>query len=95
MVMLETPPRKRTVPVRNAAWAKQRARAEPILTEKQRAVLAGLAEGRETKQVSHDLGIAIRTFDGRLKRICQKLGANNRTHAVAIALSRDLIPRVP
>jgi DNA-binding NarL/FixJ family response regulator len=54
-------------------------------------VLAHVAEGRSNKQVGHRLGVTEDTVKSHMKSVLQKLEANDRTHAVAIALRRGLI----
>lgn len=62
------------------------------LTEREIDVLRLVAEGNSNKQIAEALSIAEETVKGRLRSILGKLGANDRTHAVTIALRRGIIP---
>ncbi len=58
--------------------------AEPI-TDRDREVLALVAEGFSNKQIGADLGISERTVKNHLTAMMSKLGAADRTHAVVTA----------
>ena len=62
------------------------------LTDREIDVLRLVAEGNSNKQIAEALSIAEETVKGRLRNILAKLGANDRTHAVTIALRRGIIP---
>lgn len=49
-------------------------------------ILRHLALGKSDRQISVDLDISIKTVGAHVGKIILKLGANNRTHAVAKAL---------
>lgn len=74
-------------------------RAEPLrrpgrtadLTRRERDVLERLAEGRATEEVAELLHVSPHTVRSRVKSVLRKLGARNREHAVAIALSEGAI----
>jgi LuxR family quorum sensing-dependent transcriptional regulator len=59
---------------------------EPVLTERQREVLMWIAAGKSSWAIGEILGIAKRTVDEYASLATRKLGAANRTQAVAIAL---------
>jgi DNA-binding CsgD family transcriptional regulator len=61
------------------------------LTERERDVLERLAEGRATEEVAELLHVSPHTVRSRVKTVLRKLGARNREHAVAIALSEGVI----
>lgn len=61
------------------------------LTARERDVLARLAEGRPTEEVAAMLHVSPHTVRSRVKAVLRKLGARNREHAVAIALSERAI----
>ena len=48
-------------------------------------------DGYRNKQIADRLAIAETTVNFHIKNIVDKLGANDRTHAVAIALRRGLL----
>jgi DNA-binding NarL/FixJ family response regulator len=62
-----------------------------ILTERELEVLEQVAAGNPNKIVAAQLSIAEDTVKGHVKAILAKLGANDRTHAVTIALKRGII----
>jgi LuxR family transcriptional regulator, quorum-sensing system regulator BjaR1 len=63
----------------------------PVLTPREREVLAWAAQGKSAWEIGEILEIAKRTVDEHAQTAVRKLGAVNRTHAVAIALRDNLI----
>jgi len=63
---------------------------KPPLTHREREVLAWAAHGKSAGQIGEILGITKRTADEHTQSASRKLGAANRTQAVALAL-RDRI----
>ena len=61
------------------------------LSEREIEVLRMVAGGNANKEIGAQLDIAEETVKGHLKNIMAKLGANDRTHAVTIALKRGII----
>ena len=61
------------------------------LTPRERDVLERLAEGRATEEVAELLHVSPHTVRSRIKSMLRKLGARNREHAVAIALTEGAI----
>jgi DNA-binding NarL/FixJ family response regulator len=47
--------------------------------------------GSSNKIIASDVGISEATVKSHLRNILAKLGANDRTHAVTIAIKRGLI----
>ena len=66
-------------------------RPETPLSKRESEILQKVAYGATTKEVAHDLGISAHTVKTHLERIFEKLGANDRAQAVAIALRRGLV----
>lgn len=64
---------------------------QPNLTEREMAVLSSAASGNGNKQIGVHLGIAEDTVKAHIRTILAKLDANDRTHAVAIAVKRGII----
>lgn len=64
---------------------------QPNLSEREMDVLRSAAAGNGNKQIGVRLGIAEDTVKAHIRTILGKLGANDRTHAVAIALKRGII----
>lgn len=61
------------------------------LTPREVEVLGLVAQGNRNKQVAAQLAIAEETVRMHMKNILGKLSANDRTHAVTIALSRGIL----
>jgi len=61
------------------------------LTPRETQVLTHVATGEANRDVAVALGIAEETVKAHMKSILAKLSANDRTHAVAIALRRGII----
>jgi DNA-binding NarL/FixJ family response regulator len=61
------------------------------LTEREMEVLHLLAQGKPNKEIAGELFITERTVKFYVSAILSKLGAGNRTEAVAIAAQRGLI----
>ena len=64
---------------------------EDALTEREIEILARVAKGNSNKIVASQLDISEATVKYHLKSILSKLGANDRTHAVTIAIKRGFI----
>ena len=61
------------------------------LTPREHEVLAWVAQGKSAGEIAEILHIAKRTVDEHVQTAVRKLGALNRTHAVAIALRDGII----
>jgi len=61
------------------------------LSEREREILQLLAEGYHTEEVARRIGLSAETVKSDTKRAIQKLEADTRVHAVAIALRSALI----
>ena len=66
-------------------------KAEP-LSEREREVLEFLTQGAPNKEIAARLHISERTVKAHVTNIFNKLGANSRAEAVAIALRSGLLP---
>jgi DNA-binding CsgD family transcriptional regulator len=64
---------------------------QPNLTAREREVLTWIALGKSAWEIGEILGIAKRTVDEHAQTAARKLGAANRTQAVAIAVRACLI----
>jgi DNA-binding CsgD family transcriptional regulator len=65
------------------------------LSPREREVLWWAAEGKSAQEIGEILNIAKRTVDEHTQKAIRKLGAANRTQAVATALRRKLIGKAP
>lgn len=61
------------------------------LTEREEEVLRLMAQGKANKEIAAELVITERTVKFHVSSILGKLGADNRTEAVAIAAQRGLV----
>lgn len=61
------------------------------LTRRELEVLELIREGNKNKQIADQLSISETTVNFHIKNIVDKLQANDRTHAVTIALRRGLL----
>jgi DNA-binding NarL/FixJ family response regulator len=61
------------------------------LSPQQEKVLTLVAHGRSSKQIAKDLDLAKCVVDEYVRNILDRLGAKNRTNAVALAMARQLI----
>ena len=64
---------------------------EDALSEREIQVLRSVAQGNSNKRVAVELGVTEETVKAHMKSITSKLGANDRTHAVTIALRRGIL----
>jgi DNA-binding NarL/FixJ family response regulator len=65
------------------------------LTEREVSVLRLVSEGQSNRHIAQVLCISEATVKGRMKSIMAKLGAEDRTHAVMIAIRRGFIDAAP
>lgn len=62
------------------------------LSAREIEILEALAKGQSNKSMARELDSTEEAIKSHLRRIYEKLGANDRAHAVAIALREQLIP---
>lgn len=63
----------------------------PILTERERQILAQVACGNKNKLIAKQLGISERTVSFHLSNCFIKFGVSNRTQAISYAINHALI----
>lgn len=63
----------------------------PSLTPRQHEILSAMARGLTNREVARQLGISEDRVKNHVITILQKIGAANRTEAVAIALQKHLV----
>ncbi len=61
------------------------------LSDREVGVLQLVASGNSNKRIAQQLGISDETVKAHMRSILSKLSANDRTHAVTIALKRGII----
>jgi DNA-binding NarL/FixJ family response regulator len=81
---------KRQVPAEVAAQLAEHIGEEP-LTERERTVLEHLSGGFRNRDIGERMRISQETVKVHLRHIMEKLGARDRTHAMAIAVRRGFI----
>ncbi|HKZ13968.1 MAG TPA: response regulator transcription factor [Solirubrobacterales bacterium] len=62
-----------------------------VITQRQREILQLLADGESTTVAARKLGLSEETVKTHMKNTLARLGAKNRSHAVAIGLRESLI----
>lgn len=63
----------------------------PVLTPREREVLALLAEGASNKAIARALSVSVHTAKFHVASVAEKLGASGRLEAVAIAIRSGLV----
>jgi DNA-binding NarL/FixJ family response regulator len=66
--------------------------ADDDLTRRELEVLDLIRRGHKNKEIAGRLAISETTVNFHIKNLVEKLDANDRTHAVAIAIRRGLLP---
>lgn len=64
---------------------------DDVLSDRELEILRGVARGRPNKIIAAELAISENTVKNHIKSILSKLDADDRTHAVTIALKRGYI----
>jgi DNA-binding NarL/FixJ family response regulator len=65
--------------------------ADDALSAREMEILRQVASGNSNKLIAVHLRISEATVKGHMKNVLSKLGANDRTHAVTIAIKRGFI----
>jgi transcriptional regulator EpsA len=68
------------------------AAAQQSITRREQELLYWVREGFSNQQIAEQLGISALTVKNHVQKILRKLGAANRTQAVAMAVARKLLP---
>ncbi len=63
----------------------------PILTQRELEILTHVVEGQSNKEIANALFISLDTVKSHLKKIYQKLGAQNRSHAAKLAIQKRIL----
>jgi DNA-binding NarL/FixJ family response regulator len=101
-MLKSTPPRELLDAIRNVHRGLTRIPAEvathlaenlsaAALTARELEVLSSMASGNRNREIAASLGIAEMTVKIHVRHVMEKLGARDRTEAVAIALRRGII----
>ncbi|HVO58232.1 MAG TPA: response regulator transcription factor [Dongiaceae bacterium] len=81
---------KKRIPTQVAAHIAEHL-SDELLTEREVQVLSEVAGGNRNKDIAETLFISEETVKVHIKHIMEKLGASDRTEAVAIGLRRGII----
>ena len=81
---------KRIIPTKIATKLAEHYGDKP-LSDREVEVLRHLVDGNRNRDIAEKLYIAEETVKAHMKHIMDKLGANDRTQALAIALRRGLV----
>jgi PAS domain S-box-containing protein len=86
---------RRTIPAgvspQEAAARGPRMRGGDQPTAREVEILELVADGLDNDEIARRLFVSVDTVKSHVRRLIQRLGARNRTHAVAVALRRNLI----
>ncbi|HVU23579.1 MAG TPA: LuxR C-terminal-related transcriptional regulator, partial [Opitutus sp.] len=77
--------------VTQALVAKPAAPAGPGLSERELAVLKGLAEGLGYKEIAAELGVSAKSVETYRARLAKKTGAATRAELVRYAVRQGLV----
>jgi DNA-binding NarL/FixJ family response regulator len=61
------------------------------LSDREREVLAFVAQGASNKDIANRLSIGVRTVETHVSNAMAKLGAQSRTEAINLAIQRGII----
>jgi two-component system NarL family response regulator len=67
-------------------------RGDESLSAREIEVLALVAAGNSNQEIGAHLSVSKETAKAHMKHIMAKLGANDRTHAVTLAVARGILP---
>jgi DNA-binding NarL/FixJ family response regulator len=70
----------------------QTVRLRAPLTERERQVLHGMADGRSNAEIGRELFVSEDTVKTHARRLFRKLGARDRAHAVAVGFRSGVLP---
>jgi DNA-binding NarL/FixJ family response regulator len=78
----------------NVARALAAHRGDECLSAREIEVLRLAAAGNSNHEIGRRLSVSRETAKAHMKHIMAKLGANDRTHAVTLAIARGILPSV-
>jgi DNA-binding NarL/FixJ family response regulator len=76
-----------------ASRVAERMQQQVPLTSRELDILRLMISGLSNKRMARALDVAVGTVKAHVKSVLRKLGAANRTHAVAVAQRRGILPR--
>lgn len=66
-------------------------RHRPLLSKRRVEMLVHVANGRGNKEIAVAMGCSLATIKTQMRLTCRRLGAQDRAHAVAIALRMRIV----
>jgi DNA-binding NarL/FixJ family response regulator len=66
-----------------------------VLTPREAEVLRRIAAGQHTRQMAHEMNIAVSTLRTYVKNVFAKIGVHSRLEAAAVASRADLLEGIP
>ena len=63
----------------------------PKLTDRQLGIIHSMMRGLTNREIATQFNITPNCVKAHIKRVCNKIGAANRTEAVAIAMRKHLL----
>ena len=66
--------------------------AEPVVTETEGRILRCIAQGKEAKEIAHELNLSVHTVHNHFASIRQKTGAQSMVHMRDFAVERGIAP---
>lgn len=62
-----------------------------LMSTRQTQILALVAEGMTNGQIGKELGMSVSTVSSHLRHLYRRIGANDRAHAVLLALRAGVL----
>ncbi|MFE4857312.1 response regulator transcription factor [Streptomyces sp. NPDC056670] len=66
--------------------------ARPLLTARRIEILRLYAHGHDTAEIAEAMLVSASTVKAQTRLACMRLGATNRTQAVAVAIALGILP---
>jgi two-component system, NarL family, response regulator len=64
---------------------------KPMLSDRERQVIAEMAKGKNNREIGAELSITEHTVRFHVNNVLSKLGANDRAHAIVLALRQGIV----
>jgi two-component system, NarL family, response regulator len=64
---------------------------KPMLSDRERQVIAQMAKGKNNREIGAELSITEHTVRFHVNNVLSKLGANDRAHAIVLALRQGIV----
>jgi two-component system, NarL family, response regulator len=64
---------------------------KPMLSDRERQVIDQMAKGKNNREIGAELSITEHTVRFHVNNVLSKLGANDRAHAIVLALRQGIV----